>query len=130
MLTGTDGAPYAAELIHREEAERIVGEQDPETLARIAWAEAFSGYFDGEAVLDLKTGEVGPSARASHDPHVPGFDHLLMLHECPADLKERLGEEWEGSAEDPIPASLAAGAVGPEAIRRRLDDIYDPPGND
>lgn len=116
-------------MIRREEAERIVAEQDPETLARIAWAEAFAGYFDGEAVLDLKTGEVGPSARSAHEPYVPGFEHLLLLHECPADLKERLGEVWGGSAEDPIPPSLAAGAAGPGAVSRRLDDVYGPPGD-
>ena len=83
-------------MIPREKAEEIAASCDRTILARMAYREAFPNpavHINGQAVLDLTTGEVRPSAYVEGHAQDLGFVHLLSLMECEAKLKERLSEE-------------------------------------
>lgn len=110
------------EVISREEAERVAASWDLATLARVAYREAFPNPavdINGQAVLDLTTGEVRPSAYAEGHADVPGFAHLLTLVECEAKRKGRLSEK------EFVRLVQNARRPGAEEIAKRLEDIYD-----
>ena len=83
-------------LIPRDEAERIAATRDRGALALAAYREAFpnpAANINGQAVLDLSTGEVRPSAYVEGHAEDTRFGHLLPLAECEAEIKARLSEE-------------------------------------
>lgn len=87
ILTEADGGSYDADVIPREEAERMVRSQEVEALARIAYRAAYPNAVAdviGQAVLDLKTGEVTESGYVEGHRDAPGYDNLLVLYECDA----------------------------------------------
>lgn len=115
-------------MIQRPLAERLALSANVEELARIAWREAFPNVaadIDGLAVLDLRTGEVRGSSVVAAEPEVPGFEHLITLHRCPADTKEIFERK------EPFPEQAYVTAVlrvrtcaDPVAIRREMDAFY------
>ena len=117
------------EIISRWEAERIVGELTREELARTAYREAFPNpvaYLDGQAVLDLTTGEVRASCYVEGHREDPGFGHLIPLMECAGDLRERVSEEefvrMAERGRRPDAEEVASGLDAVYAGSRTLDD--------
>lgn len=118
-------APRQGGGIPRGKAERILRHgRDPEELARLAYREAFPNpvaHVNGQAVLDLENGEVRPSAYVEGHADDPGFEHLLPLVECEAELKERLSEE------EFVLLARNGRRPGAEEIARGLDAAYGGP---
>lgn len=111
------------EVIPRSEAERIAASQDRAALARMAYAAAFpnpAADIDGQAVLDLTTGEVRPSSLVEGSAGDPDFAHLLPLMACEAELKARLSEEEFVRATVTGPGRRP----GPAEIAEVLDGVY------
>lgn len=109
------------EVIPRELAERIVASRDREGIARMAYEEAFpnpAAYVNGQAVLDLATGEVRSSSYVEGHADDPGYGHLLTLMECEAYLKEEISED------EFVRAALGGRRPSAEEISAKLDEVY------
>ncbi len=77
------------EIIAREEAWRIVIQQDPRELLRMAYRARWQGAH-GLAVLDLRTGEVRPDYW-SHVMCAEGCEDLITLCTFDPDIRRSLG---------------------------------------
>jgi hypothetical protein len=122
-------------FIPRTEATRIIEEQDPGELARIARRAAIPCERHGTAVLELSSGKVMPSSWPA-DKAYPGFWMFVVLVWCHADARAEPEETWElpsgrdlsGMSDEVIEEELVAlarreGLDGPE-IERGLGTSY------
>lgn len=132
VLRDEDGRANEAEVVPRAEAEKIIRAQRAEKVARIAYRAAFAtiaGSVVGQAVLDLKTGEVGEGGYVEGDAaDRPGEGHLVPLIECDQEAGvfrdytklSLLSEEERAELEARLRAERGVGAGEAFDLRERV----------
>ena len=101
-------------FVPRVQAKKIIEEQDPGDLARIAWRAAVPGERHGMAVLDLTSGRVMPYSWPA-DKAYPGFFWMfVVLVWCHADARAEPEETWE------LPSGRDLSGMSDEVIEEEL----------
>lgn len=100
-------------FVSRAEARKIIEEQDPGELARIAWRATVPGERHGMAVLNLSSGRVMPYYWSADEAY-PSFWMFVLLAWCHADARAEPDETWE------LPSGRDLSSMSDEVIEEEL----------